>query len=240
MQRLMDLGGFAPPTIMEQVQRLLLVNDGAHNLVISNVPGPSRAAVPARAAAASRCCRRARRRRTTTSTCRWSPTTARCSSRSAPIPDVVPDGAGFAADLEASFAELHDAAAAVRHDRARPRSSAHGRVRVVDAGDGPAARPAPRPRRQLAQLGGEHPGAGAAPPRDRARPARASGAPSRIPARDDGALRRHRRRAARPARDRARDLRRQLAGRAADDRDGGAPSRAGRAPRSSSAPAASR
>ena len=40
MQRIMDMGGFAPPTIMEQVQRLLLTNAGAHNLVISNVPGP--------------------------------------------------------------------------------------------------------------------------------------------------------------------------------------------------------
>ena len=51
MQRIMDLGGFAPPTIMEQVQRLLLVNDGRAQPRDLERPGPAQAALSARPAA---------------------------------------------------------------------------------------------------------------------------------------------------------------------------------------------
>jgi WS/DGAT/MGAT family acyltransferase len=112
MHRLMGIGGFAPPTIMEQVQRLLLVNDRAHNLVISNVPGPSE---------------RLYFRGRPLLEVLPSGMTAPYHGLNMPMvsyngtlyicvatdPEVVPDGAGFAADLEASFAELYEAAAAI-------------------------------------------------------------------------------------------------------------------------------
>jgi WS/DGAT/MGAT family acyltransferase len=109
MQRLMDLGGFAPPTIMEQVQRLLLLSPGAHNLVISNVPGPS---VPLYF--------RGRQLLEVLPSGMTTPVhglnlpmvsyNGTLFIAVASDPDVVPDAAGFAADLEASFAELSEAA----------------------------------------------------------------------------------------------------------------------------------
>jgi hypothetical protein len=95
---------------MEQVQRLLLRNDAAHNLVISNVPGP-------------RDCLYLRGR-PLVEVLPSGMTTPRHGLNMPMVsyhgtlfiavssdPDVVPDGAGFAADLEAAFAELRDAAA---------------------------------------------------------------------------------------------------------------------------------
>ena len=112
MQRLMDVGGFAPPTIMEQVQRLLLTNAGAHNLVISNVPGPSKPLYL--------------RGRELLEVLPSGATMPRHGLNLPMLsyngvlyiavtsdPDVVTDGAGFAADLRASFGELRDAGAAV-------------------------------------------------------------------------------------------------------------------------------
>jgi diacylglycerol O-acyltransferase / wax synthase len=106
MQRIMEIGGFAPPTIMEQIQRLILVNEGVHNLVISNVPGP-----------AKRLYLRGRpllevlpsgvvmpHHNLNMPMVSYNGTLFIAVSTD---PDVVPDGAGFAKDLEASFAELH-------------------------------------------------------------------------------------------------------------------------------------
>ena len=110
MQRLMDVGGFAPPTIMEQVQRLLLRNPKTHNLLISNVPGPSkpfylrgRPMVEVLPAGATMV-----RHGLNIVMVSYNGTLfiSVCTD-----PDVVPDAAGFAADLEASFAELHESAA---------------------------------------------------------------------------------------------------------------------------------
>ena len=109
MQRIMDMGGFAPPTIMGQIQRLLLLNEGAHNLVISNVPGP-----------AEQLYLRGRPLREVLP----SGTTTPRHNLNMPMvsyngtffiaistdPDTVPDGAGFAKDLEDSYAELLDLA----------------------------------------------------------------------------------------------------------------------------------
>ena len=108
MEQLMNIGGFAPPTIMEQVQRLLLINPGAHNLVISNVPGPRRPYYL--------------RGRELVEVLACGSTMPRHGLNLVMIsyvgtlfiavssdPDVVPDAAGFAADLKASFAELHEA-----------------------------------------------------------------------------------------------------------------------------------
>ncbi|WP_157538541.1 WS/DGAT/MGAT family O-acyltransferase [Nocardioides sp. Root79] len=111
LERLMNIGGFAPPTIMEQVQRLLLINPGGHNLVISNVPGPGtpyylrgRKLVEVLA-----CGSTMPRHGLNLVMISYVGTlyVAICSD-----PDVVPDAAGFAADLEASFAELRDLAPA--------------------------------------------------------------------------------------------------------------------------------
>lgn len=112
MQRLMDLGGFAPPTIMEQIQRVMLVNSGAHNLVISNVPGPSKPLYL--------------RGRPLVEVLPAGMTMPHHGLNMPMVsyngtffiaissdPDVIPDPAGFAADLEASFAELGQAAAAL-------------------------------------------------------------------------------------------------------------------------------
>src|SRR5207245_4617776 len=109
MQRLMELGGFAPPTIMAQVQRLM-IRGGMHNLIISNVPGPSEQLYLLG--------------RPLLEVLAGAPTTARHGLTIPMVsyngtmflaigtdPDVVPDGAGFAADLEAAFAELHRAGA---------------------------------------------------------------------------------------------------------------------------------
>ncbi|THV16008.1 wax ester/triacylglycerol synthase family O-acyltransferase [Nocardioides caeni] len=118
LERLMNLGGFAPPTIMEQVQRLLLLNPGAHNLVISNVPGPGTPYYL--------------RGRKLVEVLPSGTTMPRHGLNLVMIsylgtlfvavssdPDVVPDAAGFASALEHSFAELRDWAR-TRVDPAEP------------------------------------------------------------------------------------------------------------------------
>ncbi|MCR1783207.1 WSD1 family O-acyltransferase [Nocardioides carbamazepini] len=109
MEKVMNIGGFAPPTIMEQVQRLLLINPGAHNLVISNVPGPrtphylrGRRLVEVLA-----CGSTMPRHGLNLVMISYVDTLFIAVSSD---PDVVPDAAGFAADLEQSFAELREAA----------------------------------------------------------------------------------------------------------------------------------
>jgi diacylglycerol O-acyltransferase / wax synthase len=109
LEQLMNIGGFAPPTIMEQVQRLLLINPGAHNLVISNVPGPS---TPyylrgRRLVEVLACGSTMPRHGLNLVMISYLGTLFVAVSSD---PDVVPDAVGFAADLEASFAELYDAA----------------------------------------------------------------------------------------------------------------------------------
>jgi len=95
---------------MEQVQRLLLRNPKTHNLLISNVPGPSkpfylrgRPMVEVLPAGATMV-----RHGLNIVMVSYNGTLfiSVCTD-----PDVVPDAAGFAADLEASFAELHESAA---------------------------------------------------------------------------------------------------------------------------------
>lgn len=112
MQQIMDLGGFAPPTIMEQVQRLLLRTSAAHNLVISNVPGPrDRLYLRGRPLVEVLACGMTLPHHNLNM-----PMISYNGTLFISIgtdPDVVPDGDRFAADLEASFAELHAAAAAL-------------------------------------------------------------------------------------------------------------------------------
>lgn len=108
MERLMNLGGFAPPTIMDQVQRLLLINPGAHNLVISNVPGPS---TPfylrgRRMVEVLACGSTMPRHGLNLVMISYNGTLFIAVSSD---PDVIPDAAGFATDLKESFLELLEA-----------------------------------------------------------------------------------------------------------------------------------
>lgn len=105
MERLMNLGGFAPPTIMEQVQRLLLLNPGAHNMVISNVPGPSTPLyLRGRRLLEVLPCGATMPRHGLNMVMISYCGTLFCAVGS--DPDAVPDAAGFATDLSESFAEL--------------------------------------------------------------------------------------------------------------------------------------
>jgi diacylglycerol O-acyltransferase len=134
MQRLMDIGGFAPPTIMDQVQRLV-IKGRMYNLIISNVPGPSeqlqllgRPLVEVLAAGLT-----SARHGLNIPMVSYNGTMFMAIGTD---PDVVPDGAGFAADLEQSFAELHRAGAALARQRAprTRRPATQGHVAAVASG----------------------------------------------------------------------------------------------------------
>jgi WS/DGAT/MGAT family acyltransferase len=143
VQQLMDVGDFMPPTIMGRIQRML-IRGKTHNVLISNVPGVGH--------------RLFLRGRPLVEVLASGLTTERHGLIMPMVsyngtlfitvgtdPDVVADGARFAAYLEQSFAELH---AAARMQAAAEQSQARLRSRRADdrlggqRQDGPvAARP---------------------------------------------------------------------------------------------------